>query len=79
MQLGGEHGTSGSNSPEEGTFEDKESRDGRTDLKDYKRRESRDYEGQRKTERNRRYHNREGNKRVRYYDDKDAESKRSRR
>ncbi|KAM7425004.1 hypothetical protein ABFA07_023508 [Porites harrisoni] len=79
MQLRGEHGTSGNNSTEEGTSEDKESRDGRTDLKDCKRRESRDDEGQRETERNRRQHNREGNKRVRYYDDRDAESKRSRR
>ena len=79
MQLRGEHGTSGNNSTEEGTSEDKESRDGRTDLKDCKRRESRDDEGQREAERNRRQHNREGNKRVRYYDDRDSESKRSRR
>jgi len=79
MQFKDEHGTSGNNSNEEDvSSEDKESRDSRTDQKDYTRRESRVEEGKYETERTRR-HYRDGNKRVRYHDERESESKRSRR
>lgn len=79
MQFKDEHGTSGNNSAEEDVrSEDKSSRESRADQKDQARRESREEEGKRETERDRKKH-RDGSKRVRYYDDKEFESKRSRR
>lgn len=79
MQFKGEPGTTGNHSNDENvSSEDKESWDSRAEQKDYTRRESRDEEGKWETERTRRQH-RDGNKRVRYYDDRDIESKRSRR
>ena len=79
MQLKDERGASGNNSNEEDmSSENKESRDCRADQMDYKKQESRGEEGKWEPERNRRQH-REGNKRVRYYDDREADGKRSRR
>ena len=79
MQFKDEHGTSGNNSAEEDVrSEDKSSRESRADQKDYARRENREEEEIRETERDRKKH-RDGSKRVRYYDDKEFESKRSRK
>ncbi|KAL9962394.1 hypothetical protein ACROYT_G031494 [Oculina patagonica] len=74
-QLREEHGISGNNSNEEEVSQER--RDSR-DQKDNTRRDGRDEEGSWRMERDRKQH-KEGSKRVRYHDDRDDESKRSRR
>lgn len=76
MQYKEEHGISGNNS-DEGDVS-KEGRENKADLKDGTRRETRDDEETRRMERDRRQHS-GGNKRVRYYDERDSDTKRSRR
>lgn len=79
MQFKDERGASGNNSNEEDvSSEGKESWDSKTEQMDYARRETRDDEGRRGAEKDRRKH-REGSKRVRYYDDRETDSKRPRR
>ena len=75
MQYKEEHGI-GDNNPDEedGSVERQESRD----QTDNTRKDSRDEEGRWRRERDNKQH-REGGKRVRYHDDRDVESKRSRR
>lgn len=75
MQFKEEHGISANNSDEGDAPAE------RLDSKDQKgntRKDSRDVEGKWKKERDRKQH-RDGGKRVRYHDDRDMESKRSRR
>lgn len=75
MQYKDEHGISDNNPEEEdASVERQESRD----QKDNTRKDSRDEEGRWRRERDSKQH-REGGKRVRYHDDRDVESKRSRR
>lgn len=76
MQYKEEHGITGNNSDEGDVSE--EGRENKADLKDGTRRETRDDEETRRMERDRRQH-RGGNKRVRYYDERDSDTKRSRR
>jgi len=75
MQYKEEHGIGDKNPDEEdGSVERQESRD----QTDNTRKDSRDEEGRWRRERDNKQH-REGGKRVRYHDDRDVESKRSRR
>jgi len=75
MQYKDEHGINDNNPDEEDASEEKQ--DSR-DQNDNTRKDSRDEEGRWRRERDKKQH-REGGKRVRYHDDRDTESKRSRR
>ena len=75
MQYKDEHGIS-DNNPDDG--DGSTERQDVRDQKDNTRKDSRDEEGRWRRERDRKQH-REGGKRVRYHEDKDVDSKRSRR
>lgn len=75
MQYKDEHGIS-DNNPDEGDAS--EQRQDNRDQKDDTRKDSRDEEGRWRRERERKQY-RDGGKRVRYHDDRDTDSKRSRR
>ena len=75
MQYKDEHGIS-DNNPDDGDGSTGR-QDGR-DQKDNTRKDSRDEEGRWRREWDRKQH-REGGKRVRYHEDRDVDSKRSRR
>ena len=77
MQFKEEHGITGNNSDEGEVTQELGRRDSK-EQKDNTRRDDRDEEGKWRMERDRKQY-REGNKRVRYHDERETESKRSRR